>query len=142
MIRLIRQDKTRQCTLSTTHVHNGTFVTHSSYGLHAATACSPLFSLCHESQRPMRASDGGFTHPLLQLLAFSFPSFEFSTDQRHVRDGLAARPILAWLEYRHSHPPRCAPRLALPDGDHPLVPGTLWTRLYVGTYVGTFSSSM
>ena len=53
-----------QCTLSTTHVHNGTFVTHSSYGLHAATAYPPLF-LRHESQDAQTARPPLFMLSLL-----------------------------------------------------------------------------
>ena len=107
--------------------HTGPFERSSPSEPHAQTARPPLFTL---SLLCSRSPPGVVIGLLPSGSCLHFPPiFEFSTDQRHVRDGLAARPILAWLEYRHSHPPRCAPRLALPDGDHPLVPGSLWTSI-------------
>ena len=66
-----------QCTLSTTHVHNGTFVTHSSYGLHAAAACPPLF-LRHESQDAQTARPPLFMLSL--LCSRSSPGFVIGPD--------------------------------------------------------------
>ena len=89
-----------------THVHNGTFVKHSPYDLHAATDVS-------HTQRPISHTESKRAEWPAQVSPRPLsPCLLVATAER-VRLGLSGAGVVLWLDYRHSHPPRCAPRPAL-----------------------------